>query len=101
MSLAPGTRRGRGGTLAWLSGAGAGEVAGSGDCPAALLRLGVGALLAPGTRRGNDALPFSAMPPNPPGAALTIYAAAHKIQQHMMTCGFNRNDVLWRKIYLS
>jgi hypothetical protein len=110
MSLEPGTRRGNGGTAApgWLADAGAAEdedededeVAGSGDCPVALLRLGVGALLAPGTRCGNDASPFSPIPPTPWGARYRDIPPPLKIQQHMMTCGFNRNDVLWRKIYV-
>ena len=84
-ALAPGTRRGRPGessgvaagtgrfAAAWPSEPGGGGVgtAGGGTAGAGTgRRRGVGALLAPGTRRGNDGPRLSSpMPPNPdPGA---------------------------------
>ena len=107
-ALAPGTRRGKPGessglaagtggfTAPWpsgLDGGGAGAAGGGAAGAGAGRRRGVGALLAPGTRRGNDGPRLSSpMPPTPTGARRDD--AAPRTGQHMMTCGFNRNGVL-------
>ena len=108
-ALAPGTRRGRPGessgvaagtgrfTAAWPSGPGGGGSAPGavpGTAPAAvaaLARCWPPVLAVATTDRGS----LRPCRPTPTGARRDD--AAPRTGQHMMTCGFNRNDVLCRK----